>query len=143
MYSIWSEIPIHVIRNSKLTHDQRKGNGSSFNVGIWVPAIEHTSKTWNFLLKFIMVSNWETLNFTRCFIHQTNSNCLNFHGIKWLYDWSRNKNVIQDQSCHSNCETPCSIKVIELYCHSVYEKTLVAPMRSTICSKESCVTILT
>ena len=45
MYSIWSEIPIHVIRNSKLTHDQSKGSGSSFNVGIWVPAIEHASKT--------------------------------------------------------------------------------------------------
>ena len=47
------------------------------------------------------------MNLTRCFIHQTNSNCLNFHGIEWFYVWLRNQNVIQDQSCNSNCGTPC------------------------------------
>ena len=38
-------------------------------------------KTGNFLSKFPMVINREKLHFTRCFIHQTNSDRLNFHGI--------------------------------------------------------------
>ena len=72
----------------------------------WIQC-KRASKTGNFLPKVKMFIIWETLNFTWCFVHQTNSNCLNFHGIEWFYDWSRNKQVIQDQSCHSNCETPC------------------------------------
>ena len=60
-----------------------------------------------------MVIYWETLNLTRCFIHQTNSNHLNFHGIEWFYDWSSNKQIIQDQSWDSNCGTPCRNKIYE------------------------------
>ena len=77
----------------------------------WIQC-KRASKTGNFLPKVKMFIIWETLNFTWCFVHQTNSNCLNFHGIEWSYDWSRNKQVIQDQSCHSNCETPCITKQV-------------------------------
>ena len=79
----------------------------------WIQC-KRASKTGNFLPKVKMFIIWETLNFTWCFVHQTNSNCLNFHGIEWFYDWSRNKQVIQDQSCHSNCETPCRCALLEL-----------------------------
>ena len=83
----------------------------------WIQC-KRASKTGNFLPKVKMFIIWETLNFTWCFVHQTNSNCLNFHGIEWLYDWSRKKNVIQDQSCHSNCETPCrNLLLREEHCH--------------------------
>ena len=59
----------------------------------WIQC-KRASKTGNFLPKVKMFIIWETLNFTWCFVHQTNSNCLNFLGIEWFYDWSRNKQVI-------------------------------------------------
>ena len=72
---------------------------------------ERASKTGIFLPKLMMVIYWETLNLTWCFIHQKYSNRLNFHGIGWLYDWFRNKQIIQDQSWDSNCGTACSTTI--------------------------------
>ena len=94
MYPIWSEIERFVIGSYELTYDQGKVGANSFNVGVKVIPNMEADKNRHFLSKFKMVINREQLNLTRCFIHQTNSNCLNFHGIEWFYDWFRNKNAI-------------------------------------------------
>ena len=82
LYSIWSEIDRFVIWSSELTHDQCKVGANSFNVGVGVIANEEAAKNRQFFSKFPMVINREKLHFTRCFINQTNSNHLNFHGIE-------------------------------------------------------------
>ena len=90
LYPIWSEIERFVIGSYELTYDQGKVGANSFNVGVKVIPNMEADKNRHFLSKFKMVINREQLNLTRCFIHQTNSNCLNFHGIKWFYGWLRN-----------------------------------------------------
>ena len=81
LYSIWSEINRFVIGSSELTHDQCKVGANSFNVGVGVITNKEAAKNRQFLSKFPMVINREKLHFSRCFIHQTNSDRLNFHGI--------------------------------------------------------------
>ena len=58
--------------------------------------------------EFMKVIKWVKTNFARYFIHQTNSTCLNSHGIKWFCDWLRYVRYMDNQSWHINCGTPCS-----------------------------------
>ena len=57
--------------------------------------------------EFMKVIKWVKTNFARYFIHQTNSTCLNSHGIKWFCDWLRYVRYMDNQSWHINCGTPC------------------------------------
>ena len=48
--------------------------------------------------KFTKPVKGEKIDFARCFIHQTNSTCLNFHGIEWFCDRLRYARYTDNQS---------------------------------------------